>query len=76
MSQRGFEPEGRALRTHVTIGRVRRDARPSDFRGVNRALEQLEFFEEPPVASLDVMRSHLGPKGPRYERLHAAELMS
>ena len=76
MSQQGFEPEGRAFRPHATIGRVRRDARPSDLRGLDRALGLLEFFEEPPVASLDVMRSHLGPKGPRYERLHAAELIS
>jgi len=76
MSQLGFEPEGRAFRPHVTIGRVRRDARPSDLRGLDRVLEALEFFEEPPVASLDVMRSHLGTKGPRYECLHAAEFVS
>lgn len=76
MAQCGFEPEGRAFRPHVTIGRVRREARPADLEGLDRDLDALEFFEEPSVASLDVMRSHLGPRGPRYERLHAAELVS
>jgi 2'-5' RNA ligase len=74
MSKLGFEPEGRAFRPHVTIGRMRRDARPSDLEGLDRDLEDLEFFEEPLIASLDVMRSHLGPKGPRYECLYAAEM--
>ena len=73
-SQLGFEPEGRAFRPHVTIGRVRREARPAELKGLEKDLERLEFFEEPQIASVDLMRSHLGPKGPRYERLVSVEL--
>ena len=78
MSQLGFEAErgeeGHAFRPHVTIGRVRRDARPAALRGLAKHLEGLEFFEEPPVDSVDLMQSRLGSQGPRYERLGAAEL--
>ncbi len=76
MSQLGFAPEkgGHAFRPHVTIGRVRRDARPAALRGLAKHLEGLEFFEEPPVDSVDLMRSRLGSQGPRYERLGAAGL--
>ncbi len=76
MSQLGFEPErgGHAFRPHVTIGRVRRDARPAALRGIAKHLEGLEFFEESPVDSVDLMRSRLGSQGPRYERLDAAGL--
>ncbi len=74
MSQLGFETEGRAFRPHVTIGRVRREARPAELKGLEKDLERLEFFEEPQIASVDLMRSHLGPKGPRYERLVSVEL--
>lgn len=76
MSTLGFEPEGRAFRPHVTIGRSRRDAGPSHFQGLEAALQRLEFFDEPPVTSVDLMQSHLGPRGPRYECLAAAELAS
>ncbi len=76
MSQLGFEPEkgGHAFRPHLTIGRVRRDARPAVLRGLGKRLDGLEFFEEPPVDSVDLMRSRLGSQGPRYERLGAAVL--
>ncbi|MCH7683685.1 MAG: hypothetical protein IIB35_08255, partial [Gemmatimonadetes bacterium] len=52
----------------------RRDARPAALRGLAKHLEGLEFFEEPPVDSVDLMQSRLGSQGPRYERLGAAEL--
>ena len=76
MLQLDFEPEkgGHAFRPHVTIGRVRRDARPAALRGLAKRLDGLEFFEEPPVDSVDLMRSRLGSQGPRYECLGAAEL--
>lgn len=76
MLQLDFEPEkgGHAFRPHVTIGRVRRDARPAAIRGLAKRLEGLEFFEEPPVDSVDLMRSRLGSQGPRYERLGAVGL--
>ncbi len=70
----GFPVEGRPFRPHVTIGRVRRDAQPAQLEGLHDQLASLEFFEEPNIESVDLMRSHLRPKGPRYERLFAAEL--
>jgi 2'-5' RNA ligase len=74
MSTLAFETEGRAFRPHVTIGRVRRGARPADLNGLEQDLERLEFFDEPQIASLDLMRSHTGSKGPRYELLANVEL--
>ena len=76
MLQLDFEPEkgGHAFRPHLTIGRVRRDARPAALRGLAKRLEGLEFFEEPPVDSVDLMRSRLGSQGPRYARLGAVGL--
>ena len=74
MSQLGFETEGLVFRPHVTIGRVRRDAKPADLKGLEQDLERLEFFEEPQIVAVDLMRSHTGSKGPRYERLANVEL--
>ncbi len=74
MSQLGFETEGRAFRPHVTIGRVRREAKPAELKGLEKDLERVEFFEEVQIGSVDLMRSHVGPKGPRYELLASAEL--
>ena len=74
MSQLGFETEGRAFRPHITVGRVRREARLAELKGLDKGLQRMEFFEEPQIASVDLMRSHLGPKGPRYERLASVEL--
>lgn len=71
----GFPVEGRPFRPHITVGRVRRDARPAQLEDLRDRLAALEFFEEPNIESVDLMRSHLGPKGPRYERLFAAELL-
>ncbi len=73
MAAIGFPVEGRPFRPHVTIGRVKRDARPAQLEGLRDQLESLEFFEEPNIESIDLMRSHLGPTGPRYERLFAVE---
>ncbi len=71
----GFPVEGRPFRPHVTIGRVRRDAQPAQLGGLHDQLASLEFFEEPNIESVDLMRSHLGSKGPRYELLFGAELV-
>ena len=73
MAAIGFPVEGRPFRPHVTIGRVKRDARPAQLEGLRDQLKSLEFFEEPNIESIDLMRSHLGPTGPRYELLSAVE---
>ena len=74
MAALGFEIEGRPFRPHVTLGRVRRDARAADFAGFEALLDDLHFATESVVRSLDLMESHLAPSGARYEVRHAAEL--
>ncbi len=74
MSALDFALDGRPFRPHVTIGRVTRGARKSDFKGLRRDLEELDFFEEASIASVDVMQSVLSGDGPRYTRLAAVEL--
>ena len=63
----GFEPEGRALRPHVTVARARREAR----------LRAVELRAPPPALrfepeALVLYRSHTGADGARYEALARA----
>ncbi len=74
MSALEFALEGRPFRPHVAIGRVARGARKSEFKGLHRDLEELDFFEEVGIASVDIMQSVLSGDGPRYTRLAAVEL--
>jgi 2'-5' RNA ligase len=74
MQRIGFPVEGRPFRPHMTIGRVKRDARPSDLRGLDSLLERLQFTSETVVHSVDLMQSELMRSGARYTRLYAAEL--
>ena len=76
MSAFGFAIEGRPFRPHLTIGRTARAARRSDFEDFDKELDRLDFFEEPNVATIDLMRSTLGRGGPRYERLLTVGLTS
>ncbi len=72
----GFSVEGRPFRPHVTIGRVRRGAKPAALSGLAATLEDLRYNGEAPVDSLDLMQSTLtqGGGGARYSVRHAAEL--
>lgn len=72
----GFEVEGRAFRPHLTLARVKDRARPDEdaLRRLARASRQIDFEEEVPVRSIDLMRSHTGGGGSRYELLHASPL--
>lgn len=74
MSALGFAIEGRPFRPHVTIGRAARGAKNSDFKGLKKDLENIDHFEEPLVAGIDVMQSILSQRGPRYVRLAGVEL--
>jgi RNA 2',3'-cyclic 3'-phosphodiesterase len=60
----GFEPERRGLRPHVTVARVRRDAR---LRAAGLDSQPPALLFEP--AALVLYRSHTGPGGARYEPL-------
>ncbi len=70
----GFEIEGRPFRPHVTIGRARKDARPSAFRGLADLAEKIEWQGESLVDSVDLMESRLGGGGSKYQLVHASPL--
>jgi 2'-5' RNA ligase len=64
----GWRPESRAFAPHVTVARVRKGARPRP-----------GSEPEPPhgafsAAALTLMRSHLSPRGARYEALERVVL--
>jgi 2'-5' RNA ligase len=63
----GFEPEARPFNAHLTLARIK-DAPGGSGRAVRDALARVTA---PParsqVSRATVFRSHLSPKGPRYE---------
>ena len=65
-----FEPEARAFRPHVTVGRVAREARVDGRRALEPTAPELSFR----AAALTLYRSHTGPGGSRYEPLARSEL--
>jgi len=70
----GFPTEGRPFRPHVTLGRAKRDAKPSAFKGLDATLDALDFNETVVIESVDLMSSTLGPGGSTYEVRHAERL--
>ena len=62
----GFVPERRAFLPHVTVARLREPRTPS-----LRELPECGVFA---AASLTLFRSHLSPRGARYEALARAPL--
>ena len=71
----GFEIEGRPFRPHLTLGRVKQPQDPA-LRELSRASTRIDFHEEVPVRSVDLMMSDLLPAGPRYAVLATAALRS
>ena len=70
----GFVRETRALRPHVTLGRLRRSAAPGRSRAAPALLERLvadgdTAFGGSPAEALVLFRSDLGPGGARYTPL-------
>ncbi len=74
MAGLGFPRENRPFSPHLTLGRAERDARPGDFRPLAALAERFTFRAEVEARSADLMRSHLSPRGARYERILAAPL--
>jgi 2'-5' RNA ligase len=66
----GFEPEQRAFRPHVTVGRVPRGARIDMRRELDPPAPELAFD----AGALTLYRSHTGAGGARYEPLSRADL--
>lgn len=75
MAELGFAREQRAFSPHLTLGRAERDAHPRDFRALAALAAEFTFRAEVRARSADLMRSHLSPRGARYERLLAAPLV-
>lgn len=74
MAGLGFPREARPYTPHLTLGRAERDARASAFRELTGLAAEFDYAAAIPATSVDLMRSHLSPRGARYERLHAAPL--
>jgi RNA 2',3'-cyclic 3'-phosphodiesterase len=72
----GFEPEGRAFRPHLTLGRAERDAKAGDWRGLEEMITGLSFEDAVTVESLDLMESKLQASGAVYSRRTAHRLVA
>ena len=75
LSPLGFKPEARPFTAHLTLGRVRGQARPEE----RQKLGQLVAAAAAPDCLLDVnavhlIRSQLRPQGPLYTIISSAEL--
>jgi RNA 2',3'-cyclic 3'-phosphodiesterase len=65
----GLEPEERRFRAHVTLGRVR-EIRPPQAAALREAMDRLRITPAPAtITHVTLYRSHLSPKGARYEPL-------
>lgn len=69
----GFRPERRPFRPHLTLGRVRREARPA---GLVEALAPYaqRTFGSCTIGELKLYRSELRPEGARYSVIAGANL--
>jgi RNA 2',3'-cyclic 3'-phosphodiesterase len=69
----GFPREARAFSPHITLGRLKPNARVegAEWDRIAAGLVYNGVFN---VQSIDLMRSHLSPRGARYERIAAAKL--
>lgn len=68
----GLEPDERPFRAHLTLGRVRDPRRlgGAAARGLRRAMDALAVAPTPAtVDHATLYRSHLSPKGSRYEAI-------
>jgi RNA 2',3'-cyclic 3'-phosphodiesterase len=66
LSRLGYAREQKPFRPHITVARARNGARPPD---IERLIGTHDWTTASPVETLDVMRSHLDPRGARYEPL-------
>lgn len=66
MQELGFPLEGRPFRPHITIGRVRRDAKRRALAGFADAVAPLVHEAAVTVTSVDLMESRLSPAGATY----------
>jgi RNA 2',3'-cyclic 3'-phosphodiesterase len=65
-SRLGYAREQRPFRPHITVGRTRSGGRPPD---IERLASDAGSTARVTVSTLDLMRSHFGGTGARYEPL-------
>ena len=70
----GFAKETRPFRPHLTLGRTRRGASPSEFAGLDRLAQQISYRDCFEVRAVELMRSRLLPGGAVYDVIHRSEL--
>ncbi len=70
----GFAPELRPFQPHITVGRVKQDARPAALKPLARRVADFSYEGVMVVAGVDLMRSTPGAGGSRYELLRSAPL--
>jgi RNA 2',3'-cyclic 3'-phosphodiesterase len=72
----GYAREDRPFTAHLTLGRVQRDASPSDRRALGEMIERTRVGELSVlrVASVNVMKSELRPGGSVYSQLASVNL--
>ena len=67
LARLGFEPEKRAYTPHLTLARIKHP------KAVN--LDSISVVTDPwPAATIELFRSHLSPRGARYEVLSSESL--
>lgn len=71
----GFEPETRAFHPHLTLGRADASDGAGAFRGLDDTMAGMRFEAAATVRTLDLMRSHLSPRGARYSLVSASRLI-
>ena len=69
----GYAREKRAFSPHITIGRVQKDGRVAR-TDVDRIVVGVGYNATMAVTSVDLMRSHLNPRGARYDTIASAPL--
>lgn len=70
-SRLGYGRDLKPFRPHITVARLSGGARPPD---VERSAGDLEYESSVDVETMDLMRSHLGSEGARYEALNRFQL--
>jgi len=76
LAARGFPPEDRPFSPHLTLGRVRQQARPEEARALGQAVTELHIpsLGRWQVEQVLLIRSDLRPEGPIYTPLRVVPL--
>jgi 2'-5' RNA ligase len=72
----GFMPEARPFTPHLTLGRVREQARPEERQSLGKLVSGTPVAKEGSieVRYIHLIRSQLRPEGPIYTRLNSVEM--